>query len=240
MVQDRADTTTRRDMLVLASAGTAAVALGAQPAVGAETGRGKNVVVAAAQPAANSQTGQPASEKPIGRQPLAELVPKPGAKVETGRYGPVVPVSVANGMCVVGKIPPERKDEIIAAGKTIVKAVTEDPHALDVLTAHYIRFAIFDNGTRFMYNAIFDTDLDKYIEDFRNLFIKYNVNPPFQYIEGCPPDWKTNVPAFATWIRQNCVYSFAEYSSHPYATVAEINKALRVKDSLGVMLDQMQ
>ena len=33
------------------------------------------------------------------------------------------------------------------------------------LKLHYLRWVLFDNDTRFMYQGIFDTDFDKYTED---------------------------------------------------------------------------
>lgn len=37
---------------------------------------------------------------------------------------------------------------------------------------HYLRWVLFDDDTRFMYQGIFDTDFDKYTEDAVALFSK--------------------------------------------------------------------
>ena len=46
-----------------------------------------------------------------------------------------------------------------------------------------------------MYQGIFDTDFDKYLEDAVALFIKTGITTVFVNLEGWPEDWRTNVPA---------------------------------------------
>jgi hypothetical protein len=43
---------------------------------------------------------------------------------------------------------------------------------------------LFDNDTRFMYQGIFDTDFDKYLEDAIALFIKSGVSTVFENFEN--------------------------------------------------------
>jgi len=43
----------------------------------------------------------------------------------------------------------------------LAKALESDPYLLAPLKLHYLRWVLFDNDTRFMYQGIFDTDVDK-------------------------------------------------------------------------------
>ena len=108
------------------------------------------------------------------------------------------------------------------------------------LKLHYLRWVLFDNDTRFMYQGIFDTDFDKYTEDAIALFTKTGINTVFENLEGFPADWKTNPEAFIKFVRDHQCPSFIEYGEYPYVTADEIKKALRIKNALSEMLDQMQ
>jgi hypothetical protein len=108
------------------------------------------------------------------------------------------------------------------------------------LKLHYLRWVLFDNDTRFMYQGIFDTDFDKYTEDAVALFTKVGVNTVFENLEGFPEDWKTNTEAFIKFVREHQCNSFIEYGEYPYVSADEIRKALKVKAALSEMLDQMQ
>jgi hypothetical protein len=66
------------------------------------------------------------------------------------------------------------------------------------------------------------------------------VNTTFENLEGFPMDWKTNTPAFVKFVRNHHHPSFLEYGEYPYVTADEVKKALRVKNALSNMLDQMQ
>jgi hypothetical protein len=105
-----------------------------------------------------------------------------------------------------------------------------------------LRWLLFDigSGLHFMYQGIFDTEFDKYTEDAVALFMSLGVNTVFENLEGFPMDWKTNAPAFVNFVREHQHPSFLEYGEYPYVTADEIKKALRVKSSLSMMLDQMQ
>jgi len=52
------------------------------------------------------------------------------------------------------------------------KAVKENPHVLDVLKLHYAKWLLIPvkNEIYMMYQAIFDTDFDKYTEDAVAIF----------------------------------------------------------------------
>src|SRR5215470_14901124 len=107
-------------------------------------------------------------------QPAAMAIPKEGYfKLEKGRYGPTYPKTPANyGFSVIGKVKPGREQAIRDYGKTIEEAVKKDPSFLAPLKLHYLRWILFDvgSGLHFMYQGIFDTDFDKYIEDAVMLF----------------------------------------------------------------------
>jgi hypothetical protein len=91
-----------------------------------------------------------------------------------------------------------------------------------------------------MYQGIFDTDFDKYVEDAVALFIKTGENTVFENLEGCPKDWRTNVAASIKFFREHQCPSFMEYGEYPFVSSDEIKKALRLKAAFSEMLDQMQ
>ena len=81
---------------------------------------------------------------------------------------------------------------------------------------------------------------DKYTEDAVALFTSLGVSTTFENLEGFPMDWKTNAPAFVKFVREHQCPSFLEYGEYPFVTADEIKKALKVKQALSAMLDQMQ
>ena len=70
--------------------------------------------------------------------------------------------------------------------------------------------------------------------------VKAGVNTVFENLEGFPMDWKTNPEAFIRFVRDHQCPSFIEYGEYPYVTADEIKKALRIKNALSEMLDQLQ
>jgi hypothetical protein len=172
--------------------------------------------------------------------PLAEGYPRPNEKVEPGRYGSTLPMTLANGMTLICRVKPGHADTIRKSGLAVATAVEADPDVLAVLRLHYARWILFDDDTRFIYMAIFDTNFDKYVEDVLDLFKSKGLTPRFAGCEGFPEDWKENYSAFAAWARQVQAPSFAEYAEYPNVTNVEVVKALKVKNALSTMLDQMQ
>jgi hypothetical protein len=179
-----------------------------------------------------------------GLQPAAMAIPEEGYfQLEQGRYGPIFPRTPANyGFTIIAKIKPGQEATVREYGGTIEKAVREQPDVLAPLRLHYLRWVIFDvgSGPHFMYQGIFDTDFDKYLEDAVALFVKTGINTVFVNLEGWPDDWKTNVPAVIKFFRDHQRPSFLEYGEYPYVSADEVKKALRVKGALSAMLDQMQ
>ena len=258
MSQDQFGESTRRAFLGTAAVATAAtaVSLAASPAAetalaapavskAPETGNLPTNEIKMAQAAAISNP--PTESEPTTgdwRKPAAMAIPKDGYfKLEQGRYGPVFPRTPANyGFTVIAKIKPGREEAVREYGKTIEKAIAETPDVLAPLRLHYLRWVIFDvgSGPHFMYQGIFDTDFDKYVEDAIALFVKTGITTVFVNLEGWPDDWKTNVPAVTKFFRDHQRPSFLEYGEYPYVTADEVKKALRVKGALAAMLDQMQ
>jgi hypothetical protein len=176
-------------------------------------------------------------------KPRAEALPKSTEHLEEGKYGPVFPKTPAcYGFTIIAPVKPGRGDVIRAHGVRLAKAVEENPEVLAPLKLHYLKWVLFDIGgdTYFMYQGIFDTDFDKYVEDAIALFTKTGINTVFENLEGFPADWKTNTPAFIEFVRQHHRPSFLEYGEYPFATADEIKKALTLKASFSTMLDQMQ
>src|SRR5215475_5253606 len=177
-------------------------------------------------------------------KPAAVAIPKEGYfKKEDGRYGPVFPQTPANyGFTVIAKVIPGREQAIRDYGKTIEDAVKGSPDVLAPLKLHYLRWVLFDvgSGLHFMYQGIFDTDFDKYVEDAVALFMSTGITTVFVNLEGWPEDWRTNVPATAKFFREHQRPSFLEYGEYPYVTADEVKKPLRARAALSTMLDQMQ
>jgi hypothetical protein len=173
--------------------------------------------------------------------PEAKAIPQHSDDWEMGRYGPIWPKTPAcYGFTIIADVKPGRADAIRAHGKRIEEAVAANPDALAPLKLHYLRWVLFDNDTRFMYQGIFDTDFDKYTEDAVTLFSQTGVDTTFENLVGFPEDWRTNAPAFIKFVREHQCPSFLEYGEYPYVSADEIKKALKIKNALGEMLDQMQ
>ncbi len=184
----------------------------------------------------------PASEDFL--TPAAMALPK-GGYIERvdGPYGPVFPKTPANyGFSILGKVKPGREDAVRAYGQSIEDGIKGNPGLLAPLKLHYLRWILFPigDGLYFMYQAIFDTDFDKYTDDAIGLFKLSGINTVFENLEGFPEDWKTNPPAFIKFVREHHVPSFLEYGEYPFVSADEIKKALRLKASLSDALDQLQ
>jgi hypothetical protein len=91
-----------------------------------------------------------------------------------------------------------------------------------------------------MYQGIFDTDFDKYIEDAIALFNSTGITTVFENLEGFPKDWRTNVPAVTKFFHDHHCPSFMEYGEYPFVSADEVKKALKLKAAFSEMLDQMQ
>lgn len=174
-------------------------------------------------------------------KPAAVVIPKHDDTWEKGKYGPIWPRTPAcYGFTIIAKVKPGRAEAIRSYGSKLAAALASDPGVLAPLKLHYLRWVLFDNDTRFMYQGIFDTDFDKYTEDAIALFTKVGINTVFENLEGFPADWKTNPDAFIKFVRAHQCPSFMEYGEYPYVTADEIKKALKVKSALSEMLEQMQ
>jgi hypothetical protein len=174
-------------------------------------------------------------------KPKAVAIPKSTDHLEKGKYGPIFPKTPAcYGFTIVANVKPGKAEAMRSHGERLAKALEPDPFILAPLKLHYLRWVLFDNDTRFMYQGIFDTDFDKYTEDAVVLFGKAGIDTAFENLEGFPVDWKTNTPAFIKFLRDHQCSSFLEYGEYPYFTADEIKKALKIKAALAEMLEQMQ
>ena len=177
-------------------------------------------------------------------KPRAMALPKEGYfELDQGKYGPIYPLTPAcHGFTIIAKVKPGREQTIRDYGKKIEDAVAGDPCVLAPLRLHYLRWVLFDVGDQklFMYQGIFDTDFDTYLDDAIALFLKTGITTVFVNLEGFPEDWKTNVAAVAKFFHDHQRPSFLEYGEYPFATADEIKKALRLKSSFAETLDQMQ
>lgn len=158
--------------------------------------------------------------------PQAVTIPKDTDHLEKGKYGPIYPKTPAcYGFTVIANVIPGRAEIIRGYGDKLVETLGGDPNVLAPLKLHYLRWVLFDNDTRFMYQGIFDTDFDKYTEDAIILFTSTGINTVFENLEGFPKDWKTNPEAFIQFVREHQCPSFIEYGEYPYYSADEIKKA---------------
>ncbi len=124
--------------------------------------------------------------------PKAVAIPKHSDEWEMGRYGPVFPKTPAcYGFTIIARVIPGKAEVIRNYGNIITAALAGSPDVLAPLRLHYLRWVLFDDDTRFMYQGIFDTDFDKYTEDAIALFTATGINTIFENLEGFP------------WIREN-------------------------------------
>jgi hypothetical protein len=177
-------------------------------------------------------------------KPAAVAIPREGyfERVD-GAYGPVFPKTPANyGFSILAKVKPGREAVIRDYAKTIEAAVRDTPTVLAPLKLHYLRWILFPIGSDlyFMYQGIFDTDFDKYMDDALMLFLSTGITTVFVNLEGFPEDWKDNLQAVVKYFREHQVPSFLEYGEYPYVSADEIKKALRLKAALSTALDQLQ
>ena len=173
--------------------------------------------------------------------PQAVSIPKSTEHLEKGKYGPIYPKSPAcYGFTIIARIKPGRAEALRKHGERLAKAVADDPEVLASLKLHYLRWVLFDDDTRFMYQGIFDTDFDKYTEDAVKLFSQTGISTAFENLEDFPADWKTNPEAFVRYVRAHQCPSFLEYGEYPFVSSDEIKKALKMKAALSEALEQIQ
>ena len=183
-------------------------------------------------------TGQTGQNPPLWRSPRRD-----SSHLRRDDTGHIFPKTTAcHGFSVVAKVKQGREQAIRDYGKKIEEAVNADPFVLAPLRLYYLGWVLFDvgSGFHFMYQGIFDTDFDKYIEDAVALFVKTGISTVFVNLEGWPEDWKTNITGVIKFFRDHQWPSFLEYGEYPYVTADEIKKALTLKAAFADMLDLMQ
>ena len=81
----------------------------------------------------------------------------------------------------------------------------ETDKLLRPLTLHAASVVLFDNDTRFIYYAFFDTPLDKYLDDAATIFGQSRAPGFFVHLEGFPDDQAAygNPETFRKFLRDN-------------------------------------
>lgn len=143
----------------------------------------------------------------------------------------------------VAKVKPGRGKNIRAKAAEREKISWEETDKLlRPLTIHYARWILFDNDTRFIYYASFDTEIDKYLDDAARIFAESGMDGFFPDLEGFPDDPTSagDAEAYRKFLADNGVESFFQFEGYPSVTVEEIKKALKVRNAFSSMLDEMQ
>jgi hypothetical protein len=143
----------------------------------------------------------------------------------------------------VAKVKPERGKNIRSKAEERAKIPWDEvDKLLRPLTLHYARWILFENDTRFIYYASFDTDIDKYLDDAARIFAESGVAGFFPDLEGFPDDpaSASDAEAYRKFLADNGVESFYQFEGYPGVTVEEIKKALKVRNAFSDMLDEMQ
>jgi hypothetical protein len=106
--------------------------------------------------------------------------------------------------------------------------------ALDrVGTVHDLRYLIFDNDTRLLFASTYDGDWDAYINDFAAL-----IPDVIEAVFGEVEDFRgVRSPNFKDDIVKYQIPSLYFYSAYPNASVKDVQKALKIKGGLDVVLD---
>jgi hypothetical protein len=143
----------------------------------------------------------------------------------------------------VAKVKPERGKNIRSKAEERAKIPWDEvDKLLRPLTLHYARWILFENDTRFIYYASFDTDIDKYLDDAARIFAESGVAGFFPDLEEFPDDpaSASDAEAYRKFLADNGVESFYQFEGYPGVTVEEIKKALKVRNAFSNMLDEMQ
>ena len=243
MSHDQIGKTTRRDFLGTATAATA-LTLGTSPGAEAQTAPIKSDEVQVAQLTTGQSVQPTATGTPDWTKPAAMAIPKEGYfKLEQGRYGPVFPRTPANyGFTIIAKIKPGREQAIREYGKTIEKAVAENPSVLAPLKLHYLRWVLFNIGgeTYFMYQGFSILTLTS----TPKMPLRFSAARPAHHRvreSGRLPDGLENKRAGVRKVRaRSSVSKLSGIRRISVCHADEVKKALRVKSALSTMLDQMQ
>jgi hypothetical protein len=143
----------------------------------------------------------------------------------------------------IAKVKPGRGKDIRATAAERNKISWEETDKLlKPLMLHTARWLLFDNDTRFIYYASFDTELDRYLDDAARIFGSSGEAGFFVHLEGFPDDQAamSDPNAFRKFLSETGVEAFYQFDGHPGVTVEEIKKAVKVRNAFSNMLDEMQ
>ena len=176
-------------------------------------------------------------------KPQATAIPKGGYfEYKEGNYGPVFPKTPAcYGFTVIAKVKPGREAAMRAYADTVEKAIKTNP-------------AFWRRSSSIISNGCSSTSTTKPISCTKASSTPTSTSTPTTRwrssggraehclresgrLSGGLEDERTGVRQVRS---RSPSPSFLEYGEYPYVSGDEIKKALRVKQSLSDMLDQMQ
>ncbi len=155
------------------------------------------------------------------------------ATAPTTNTRPGLTAGQANEFTLICKLRPggaERMRDLLADGFVGERQKNTD----HIGTVHDLRFVIFDNDTRVIFASTFDGTWDSYITDFATI-IPDEIDLLFHECAGYPG---IQSPRITEWIVEQQVEAVGFYSAYPDAPVREVWKALKVKRTFDVLLDQ--
>src|SRR5262245_23984877 len=96
-----------------------------------------------------------------------------------------------------------------------------------------MRHVIFDNGTRFYWETLFDTDFIPYVDDSVATLGLKTWHDWFQHCEECPDNLlDLSAQGLRDFIQANQVQSAGFFVTLSNKTIGELRKAMRVQEAL--------
>ena len=174
-------------------------------------------------------------------KPAAVAIPKSTDHLEKGKYGPIFPKTPAcYGFTIIANVKPGRAEAIRSYGNDSRRRWRPTP-TCSRRSSSTTCAGSSSTTTRGSCTRGSSTPTSTSTPRTRSSCSgRAGINTAFENLEGFPMDWKTNPEAFIKFVRDHQCPSFLEYGEYPYVTADEIKKALKIKDALSEMLDQMQ
>ena len=155
------------------------------------------------------------------------------AKVAKGNVPPGLKKGQANEFTLIMPLKPGGADRMRKKMDDSYEAGVQS-NSDRIGTLHDMRFVIFDNDTRLIFASTYDGDWDAYINDFATI-APDQIDLQFGEVEGYPG---VRSPDIKDFVAKHQVTATTFYSAYPNATVRDVWKALKIKDTFNNLLDE--